>query len=144
MNDESGAASLFGRVAHIAIAVRDSEKAAGLMRELLDASVVEATVLQERRLKLTFLEIAGTKVELIEPLEGEGPVTKFLETKGEGFHHIAFEVSDIEQALSKLKQAGVKIMEPAPRSGAHGSLIAFIHPSSMCGVLVELCQKKGG
>jgi methylmalonyl-CoA/ethylmalonyl-CoA epimerase len=113
------------------------------MRKLLDATLVETTILEERGLKLTFLEIAGTNVELLEPLEGEGPVTKFLETKGEGLHHIAFEVSDIEKTLSKLRQAEVKLLEPAPSKGAHGSLVAFIHPSSMCGVLVELCEKKG-
>jgi len=143
LSDESSAASLFRRVAHVGIAVRDSERAAELMRELLDATLVETVVLKERGLRLTFLKIAGTNVELLEPLEGEGPVAKFLEKNGEGFHHIAFEVSDMEKALSRLRKAGVKLVEPAPSKGAHGDLVAFIRPSSMCGVLVELCEKRG-
>ncbi|KPJ60371.1 MAG: hypothetical protein AMJ46_07095 [Latescibacteria bacterium DG_63] len=134
---------MFRRVAHVGIAVRDSERAAELMRELLDATLVETVVLKERGLRLTFLKIAGTNVELLEPLEGEGPVAKFLEKNGEGFHHIAFEVSDMEKALSRLRKAGVKLVEPAPSKGAHGDLVAFIRPSSMCGVLVELCEKRG-
>ena len=124
--------------------MRDSERAVKLMRELLGATLVETTVLEGQGLKLTFLEIAGTNVELLEPLEDEGPVAKFLEARGEGFHHISFEVSDMEKALSGLRKAGVRLIEPAPSEGAHGNLVAFIHPSSMCGVLVELCQKQGG
>lgn len=129
-------------VEHIGIAVKDSDEAAELMRAIFGAKVLETIVSQERGLKLTFLDAGGTRVELLEPLTEEGTVAKFLETKGEGFHHIAFKVRDIKSALSLLRQAGVKLVEPAPQKGAHGNLMAFIHPSSACGMLVELCERK--
>jgi len=129
-------------IEHIGIAVKDSDKAAASMGTIFAAKVLETIVSEERGLKLTFLDVSGTKVELLEPLANEGTVAKFLETKGEGFHHIAFKVSDIQKVLSLLRQAGVKLVEPAPQKGAHGNLMAFIHPSSVCGILVELCERK--
>jgi len=129
-------------IEHIGIAVRDIDKTAASMRTILGARVLETIVSQERGLKLAFLDVSGTRVELLEPLTRDGTVAKFLETKGEGFHHIAFKVRDIQKTLSLLRQAGVKLVEPAPQKGAHGNLLAFIHPSSACGVLVELCERK--
>jgi methylmalonyl-CoA epimerase len=129
-------------VEHIGIVVKDSDQATELMRAIFGAKVLETVFSQERGLKLTFLDAGGTRVELLEPLTKGGTVASFLETKGEGFHHIAFKVSDIEKALSVLRQAGVKLVEPAPQKGAHGNPMAFIHPSSACGILVELCERK--
>ena len=138
----AGIERVLSGVEHIGIAVRDSDQAARLMCAILGAKVIESIVSHERGLKLTFLDLGETKVELLEPLTGEGTVAKFLETEGEGFHHIAFRVSDIKSALTFLRQAGVKLVEPAPQKGAHGNLMAFIHPSSACGILVELCERK--
>lgn len=135
-------ASFVTGIEHIGIAVKDSDKAAASMGAIFGAKVLETMVSEERGLKLIFLDVSGTKVELLEPLSKDGTVAKFLETKGEGFHHIAFKVSDIQKALSLLRQAGVKFVEPAPQKGAHGNLMAFIHPSSLCGILVELCERK--
>jgi len=129
-------------IEHIGIAVRDSVRAGDLMRAILGAKILETIISEERGLKLVFLDAGGTRVELLEPLTKNGTVARFLETEGEGFHHIAFKVSDIEKALSLLRQAGVKLVEPAPQKGAHGNLMAFIHPSSACGILVELCERK--
>ncbi len=137
----TGAAFVTG-IEHIGIAVRDADKATELMRAMFGAKLLDTVVSQERGLKLSFLDVAGTRVELLEPLTKEGAVAKFLENKGEGFHHVAFKVSDIGKALSALRQAGVKLVEPAPQKGAHGNLMAFIHPSSASGVLVELCERK--
>jgi len=142
MGSEHVEGPLVTGIEHIGIAVKDSDKAAALMGRIFGAKVLETIVSEERGLKLTFLDVSGTKVELLEPLANEGTVAKFLETKGEGFHHIAFKVSDIQKVLSLLRQAGVKLVEPAPQKGAHGNLMAFIHPSSVCGILVELCERK--
>ena len=140
MSDESATSPLFRGVAHIGIAVRDSERAAELMRELLDATLVETVISEERGLKLTFLETAGTNVELLEPLNDEGPVAKFLEKKGEGFHHICYDVDDIDAAVASLKKSGMDVLgEPKP--GAEGMSV-FLHPRGTFGVLVELVEKE--
>jgi len=136
------AAAFVTGIEHIGIAVKDADKATELMRAMFGAKLLDTVVSQERGLKLSFLDVAGTRVELLEPLTREGTVAKFLETKGEGFHHVAFKVADIGKALSALRKAGVKLIEPAPQKGAHGNLMAFIHPSSASGVLVELCERK--
>jgi len=141
LKDEKSSTPLFVGVEHIGIAVKDTERAAALMVSLFEARRTGTSVNEERGLKLTFLELAGLSVELLEPLRSDGPVAKFLETKGEGFHHIAFSVRDIRKALASLRDAGVELVDPVPREGAHGSLIAFVHPTSTHGVLIELCQK---
>lgn len=141
-NEKPTTSSFVTGIEHIGIAIKDSGQATALLRAILGARVLDTLESRERGLKLTFLDVAGTKVELLEPLTREGTVAKFLETKGEGFHHIAFKVSDIQETLSLLRQAGIKLVEPAPSKGAHGNLMAFIHPSSMCGILVELCERK--
>lgn len=140
MSEKSSTASLFQKVAHIGIAVRDGEKTAALMSDVLGAVAKGTTVSEERGIKITFLDVGGTSVELLEPARSDSQVSKFLETRGEGFHHIAFEVPNIQEALANLRKASVKLIEPAPSKGTHGSLVAFIHPSSMNGVLVELCE----
>ena len=132
--------AIFRGVRHIGIAVKDTNAAIKLFTSLLEAKHVETMVSEEHGLKLTFLQLAGVNVELLEPVRGDTAVAKFLEKKGEGFHHIALEVADIQKALANLKQAGVKLVDETPRRGAHGSLIAFVHPSSTHGVMIELCQ----
>ena len=132
--------TLFRGVRHIGIAVRDTDAAIKLFSSLFDAKHIETMVSEENGLKLTFLQVAGASIELLEPIREDVTVAKFLKNKGEGFHHIALEVSDIGEVLAHLKQAGVKLVDETPRRGAHGSLIAFIHPSSTHGVMIELCQ----
>jgi methylmalonyl-CoA epimerase len=132
--------ALFRGVRHIGIAVRDTEAAIGLFSALFEAKHVETMVSEEHGLKLTFLQVAGVNVELLEPVREDVTVAKFLKNKGEGFHHIAFEVTDIGLVLERLKRAGVKLIDETPRRGAHGNLIAFVHPSSTHGVMIELCQ----
>ncbi len=132
--------ALFRGVRHIGIAVKDTEAAIGLFSSLFEAKHVETMMSEENGLKLTFLQVAGVNVELLEPIRDDVTVAKFLKTKGEGFHHIALEVTDIEKVMARLKQAGVKLIDETPRRGAHGNLIAFIHPSSTHGIMIELCQ----
>jgi methylmalonyl-CoA epimerase len=132
--------SLFRGVRHIGIAVKDTDAAIKLFSSLFEAKRVETMVSEENGLKLTFLQVAGANVELLEPIREDVAVAKFLKSKGEGFHHIALEVSDIGKVLANLKHAGVKLVDETPRRGAHGNLIAFVHPSSTHGVMIELCQ----
>jgi methylmalonyl-CoA/ethylmalonyl-CoA epimerase len=130
--------ALFRGVRHIGIAVRDTEAAIGLFSALFEAKHVETMVSEEHGLKLTFLQVAGVNVELLEPVREDVTVAKFIKTKGEGFHHIAFEVTDIEQVLENLKKAGVKLIDETPRRGPRQPH-AFIHPSSTRR-MIELCQ----
>lgn len=141
LKDEANIGPMFIGVEHVGIAVKDTERAAALMVSLFGARRTGTSIHEERGLKLTFLELAGLTVELLEPVRSEGPVAKFLEARGEGFHHIAFGVRDIHKALEDLRTAGIELVDPVPRKGTHGDLIAFVHPSSTHGVLIELCQK---
>lgn len=132
--------ALFRGVRHIGIAVKNTDAAVKLFTSLFEAKHVETMVSEGHGLKLTFLQVAGANVELLEPIREDVAVAKFLKNKGEGFHHIALEVSDIGKVLANLKQAGVKLVDETPRRGAHGNLIAFVHPSSTHGIMIELCQ----
>ena len=132
--------ALFRGVRHIGIAVKNTDAAIKLYTSLFEAKHVETMVSEEHGLKLTFLQVAGVNVELMEPIREDVAVAKFQKSRGEGFHHIALEVADIQKVLASLKQAGVKLVDETPRRGAHGNLIAFVHPSSTHGVMIELCQ----
>ena len=140
MSEGTKDAALFRGVRHIGIAVKDTDAAVKLYTSLFEAKHVETMVSEEHGLKLTFLQVAGVNVELMEPIREDVAVAKFLKSRGEGFHHIALEVADIQKVLASLKQAGVKLVDETPRRGAHGNLIAFVHPSSTHGVMIELCQ----
>lgn len=140
MSEGAKEETLFQGVRHIGIAVKNTEAAIKLFSSLFEAKHVETMTSEEHGLKLTFLKVAGTNVELLEPMRPDVAVAKFLETRGEGFHHIAFEVTDIQKVIANLKEAGVKLVDEVPRRGAHGGLIAFVHPSSTHGVMIELSQ----
>jgi methylmalonyl-CoA/ethylmalonyl-CoA epimerase len=94
----------------------------------------------EQKVKVAFFQVGESKIELLEPTSEESPIAKFLEKNGTGIHHIAYEVEDIEAAIAKLEMDGARMIDKAPRNGAHGARIAFIHPKSSSGVLTELCQ----
>ena len=90
-----------------------------------------------------FFQKAETKIELLEPASGQGAISKFIEKKGEGIHHIAFEVNDIKQEMNRLKNEGFVLLNEEPKAGADNKLVCFLHPKSTNGVLIELCQEKG-
>ncbi|MFH0777822.1 MAG: methylmalonyl-CoA epimerase [Candidatus Eisenbacteria bacterium] len=136
-----GEAPILG-VEHIGIAVKDAVRASEMMCRLLGGRPSETQFARELGLNIVFVQAGGVSMEFLEPLSESGPIAKFLETRGEGFHHIAFRVRDIEDMLAGLRQAGVRLVEPAPSKGAHGNLVAFIHPSATPGILVELCERK--
>ena len=127
---------------HIAIAVSDFETA--IERFLIDFGLnydgIENVV--SAKTKTAFFPIKGTKIELIHPLNGEGPVKKFLEKKGGGLHHICFQTDDILDDMKRLQAKGYRFLSEEPQDGAHGSKVAFIHPKSAGGVLIELAEHK--
>lgn len=130
------------RVDHIAVAVRSLESALAFFRDRLGLEVEHVATVERDRVRVAFLPVGGTHIELLEPLDGDGPVARFLERRGEGLHHICLEVEDINAALAELGAAGVELIDRQPRPGAEG-LVAFIHPKSSSGVLLELVEKPG-
>jgi len=127
---------------HVAIAVRNLDEVERLYETALGLKVAHREVVEDQGVRTSMLvpEKGGTAVELLEPLDGESPVSKFLEKRGEGIHHICFLVDDIEAALERLKKEGVKLIDEKPRPGSYHSRVAFIHPKAMNGVLIELAE----
>jgi methylmalonyl-CoA/ethylmalonyl-CoA epimerase len=128
------------KINHIGIAVRNLENAIPLYRDQLGMEFEGTEEVTEQKVRVAFLKIGESRIELLEPTSPDSPVAKFLEKNGEGIHHMAYEVADIEQALAELKQKEVRLIDEKPRHGAHGSLIAFLHPKATGGVLTEICQ----
>ncbi len=127
---------------HIAIAVRDIEEKEKLYEQCLGLRVTHREVVEEQGVRATMLEPegGGTAIELLEPLGEDSPISKFLAKRGEGIHHICFWVDDIEAALDKVKEKGLAVIDETPRKGAHYTRVAFIHPRSTGGVLIELAE----
>ena len=133
---------MFAGMDHVGVAVRNLDEAIRTYCDALGFKLEAIHVLTERKVKVAFLTLGGqTQVELLEPLGSDSTVAKFLENRGEGIHHFAVEVRDIEAKLAELKQKGVTLIDEVPRKGAEGKLIAFVHPKSTRGVLLELVQK---
>lgn len=132
-----------GTVYHIAIAVNDISASEKLYENILDLEVKHRETVQEQGVNTVMLQPRsgeGAAIELLEPLQEDSPVGKFLEKRGEGIHHICFFVEDIESTLSELKEKGIKLIDETPRTGAYNSKVAFIHPKALNGVLVELAE----
>ena len=127
------------RIAHIGIATESIGVVADFYR-LLGLEMDTMEVVEDQNVKVAMMKVGESAVELIEPLGESSPVTRFIKKRGEGIHHITFEVDDIEDMLEKLAQANIKLIDEEPRPGTEGDLIAFIHPHSTGGVLIELCQ----
>ncbi|MCL2009196.1 MAG: methylmalonyl-CoA epimerase [Synergistaceae bacterium] len=126
---------------HIGIAVRSIDSALKFWEGGLGITCVGVEEVAEQKVKTAFLPINDTEVELLEPTADDGPVAKFIEKKGEGIHHLAIRVDNLEKALAELKEQGVPMIDEKPRRGAGGAMIAFIHPSASGGVLIELSQR---
>ncbi len=129
------------KVDHIGVAVNNIDDALKFYTEHLGMECKDVEEVPEQKVKVAFLPVGESKIELLEPSSDDSPVKKFLDKKGEGVHHIALHVDNIEKALADMKEKGVKLIDEEPRDGAHGAKIAFIHPKSTGGTLVELCQK---
>ncbi|OJV17826.1 MAG: methylmalonyl-CoA epimerase [Bacteroidetes bacterium 41-46] len=128
-------------IEHIGIAVKSLESAIPFYEEMLGLKCYAIEEVADQRVKTAFFKIGQTKIELLESTDPEGPIGKFIEKKGEGIHHIAFATEDgIQKSLDELAQKGVQLIDKAPRKGAEGLNIAFLHPKSTVGVLTELCE----
>jgi methylmalonyl-CoA epimerase len=128
------------RIAHLGIAVKDLAAGKKLYGSNLGLALKGDEVVESQKVKVSFIGVGESNLELLLPTADDSPVAKFLETKGEGFHHLALEVEDLAAALEELKAAGVRLIDEKPREGAHGALVAFIHPKATYGLLLELCQ----
>jgi methylmalonyl-CoA/ethylmalonyl-CoA epimerase len=127
---------------HVAIAVRSIEEVEKVYETALGLKVTHREIVEEQGVKAIMLEpeSGGTAIELLEPLGIDSPISKFIEKRGEGMHHICFKVDDIESVLKQLKEQGIKLIDETPRPGAGGTKVAFIHPKSLNGVLIELAE----
>ena len=127
-------------IAHLGIAVKDLDPPKKLYAENFGLKLKGDEVIDTQKVKVSFIQVGESNLELLLPTAPDSPVAKFLENKGEGFHHLALEVEDIHAAVAELKAAGVRLIDEPPREGAHGALVAFLHPKATFGLLVELCQ----
>ena len=125
---------------HIGIAVKSIEEGLKYYRDVLGMEYLGEEEVTEQKVRVAFLKLGESRIELLEPTSSDSPVAKFLEKRGAGIHHIAVLVDDIEAALSDHRKAGTRLIDEMPRVGAHNMLIAFVHPKSTGGVLLELCQ----
>jgi methylmalonyl-CoA epimerase len=130
------------RLEHIGIAVKSIEERLKLWQDLFGFRVEMEEEVPEQKVKVAMLDVGGVTIELLEPLSDDGPIAKFIEKRGEGLHHLSFEVDDIESKMEDLKGKNIRMIDEVPRKGAHCSRIAFIHPSATGGVLIELSQKE--
>lgn len=125
---------------HIGIAVRSLDEHRSLYETTWGAELESVESLPEQGVRVAFYRLANVRLELIEPIGTEGPMTKFLDSRGEGLHHLAMSVDDLDDRLEQLRSDGFRLIDPSPRPGAHDSQVAFVHPSDTGRVLVELCQ----
>ena len=128
------------KVDHIGIATRELDDALSVWRDALGLEVDSTEAVVEQGVRVAMLPIGETHIELLEPLSENSPVGKFLEKRGPGIHHVAIRVDDIKQSLASLKAKGARLIDETPRRGAGGCLVAFVHPASANGVLLELVQ----
>lgn len=128
------------KIEHIGIATRSLDDALSFWRDALGLELTHTEVVEEQEVRVAMLPVGASAVELLEPTSADSPVAKFLEKRGPGIHHIAVRVDDIRATLRRLKEKGVHLIDDSPRIGAGGCLVAFVHPSSANGVLLELVE----
>ncbi|UAY51670.1 methylmalonyl-CoA epimerase [Ferruginibacter albus] len=125
---------------HIGIAVKSLDVSIPLFEKLLNTTCYKTEVVTSENVNTAFFKMGETKIELLESMVQDGVISKFIEKKGEGLHHIAFEVADIKSEMERLKKEGFILLNEEPKKGADNKLVCFVHPKSSNGVLVELCQ----
>lgn len=129
------------RVDHIGIAVKSIEESKKLYTDILGLTVLGEENVEEQKVKVCFIPCGDSEIELLESTSPEGPVAKFIDAKGEGIHHIAVRVDDLEAAIAEMKEKGIRMIDEKPRYGAGGAKIAFVHPKATNGILLELSQR---
>ena len=129
-------------IEHLGIAVKSIEEQLPYYEEVLGVKCYNVEEVTDQKVKTAFFKIGQTKIELLEPTSEESTIAKFIEKRGEGIHHIAFAVPDVQNALSEMETKGVQLIDKTPRNGAEGLSIAFLHPKSTRGILTELCMEQ--
>ena len=128
------------KINHLGIATRSIDEALKFWSDALGLENVHTEIVEDQKVRVAMLPIGESRVELLEPTSDDSPISKFLEKRGPGIHHIAVEVDDIEASLAQLKAKGMRLIDEIPRVGAEGCLVAFVHPAATNGVLLELVQ----
>jgi methylmalonyl-CoA/ethylmalonyl-CoA epimerase len=129
------------KVEHIGIAVKSFEAAIPLFEKLLNTECYKTEVVESENVNTAFFRQGETKIELLESITTDGVIAKFIEKKGEGIHHIAFDVDDIEAEMERMKNEGFILLNDKPKKGADNKLVCFLHPKTTNGILIELCQE---
>ena len=129
-------------IEHIGIAVKNLDDSISYYEKVLGLKCYKVEEVADQKVKTAFFQVGQTKIELLESTDPEGPIGKFIEKRGEGLHHLAFAVNGIEDSLKQVEEKGVRLIDKAPRKGAEGLDIAFLHPKSTFGTLTEFCEKK--
>ena len=130
------------KINHLGIATKGIDEALKFWADALGLENVHTETVEDQKVRVAMLPIGESRIELLEPTSEDSPISKFLEKRGGGIHHIAVEVENIEESLAKLKAEGMRLIDEKPRVGAEGCLVAFVHPSSANGVLLELVQSE--
>jgi methylmalonyl-CoA/ethylmalonyl-CoA epimerase len=130
------------KVEHIGIAVKDLGAAVPLFEKLLNSLCYKTELVENEKVNTAFFKQGQTKIELLESTDPEGVIARFIEKKGEGLHHIAFAVADIEAEMERLKKEGFVLLNDKPKAGADNKLVCFLHPKQTSGVLIELCMER--
>ncbi|MBT8260336.1 MAG: methylmalonyl-CoA epimerase [Flavobacteriaceae bacterium] len=129
------------KIEHIGIAVKDISVSNELFAKLFGEKYYKVEEVESEGVKTSFFKVGHNKIELLEATKEDSPIAKFIDRKGEGIHHIAFDVEDIEEEIARLKQEGFTVLNETPKKGADNKLVAFLHPKTTNGVLIELCQE---
>ena len=129
------------KIDHIGIAVKNLDETMKFYADALGLKTIATEVVEDQKVRIAFIPVGDSEVELIESTSPDGPVAKFIESRGEGLQHIAFRVENVEEALQELKSKGIRLIDEKPRKGAGGAMIAFVHPKATNGVLVEITQR---
>jgi methylmalonyl-CoA/ethylmalonyl-CoA epimerase len=138
----TGGEKMIEKVDHIGIAVKNLDEAIKFYEEVLGLKCIGQEIVEDQKVRVGFLPLGDSEVELLESTTEDGTIAKFIEKKGEGIQHIALRVDSIEEALRDLKAKGVRLIDEKPRYGAGGAKIAFLHPKSTSGVLIEICERE--
>ena len=128
------------KIEHLGIAVKDMEESNDLFEKMLGSGPYKQEVVEKEKVKTSFFRVGNSKIELVQSLDEAGVISKFIEKKGEGIHHVAFDVPDIKAEMKRLTDEGFKLLSEEPYKGADNKLVCFVHPKTAGGVLVELCQ----
>lgn len=128
------------KIEHLGIAVKSIEDSNNLFERLLGVAPYKEEIIDKEQVKTSFFRVGNNKIELVQSLQSDSVISKFIEKKGEGIHHVAFDVPDIKAEMTRLKEQGFKLVSEEPYKGADNKLVCFVHPKTAGGILVELCQ----